>query len=53
MSELLIANRDAQIRLCQNLQDQPLGRSAWNQLHKVSETRSIFLTWQWLSTWWD
>jgi len=53
MSELLLAGRDTQARLCQNLQDTPLGRAAWNKLLAESETRSIFLTWQWLATWWE
>ena len=53
MSDLLTATREAQVRLCQNLQDQPLGRAAWNRLLETSETHSVFLTWQWLSTWWD
>ena len=53
MSDLLIATSEAQVRLCQNLQDQPLGRAAWNRLLEKSETHSIFLTWQWLATWWD
>jgi hypothetical protein len=53
MTDLLIATREAQVRLCQNLQDQPLGRAAWNRLLETSETHSIFLTYQWLATWWD
>lgn len=53
MSELLVAPSQAQARLCQNLQDTPLGGNAWNRLLQRSETRSIFLTWQWLSTWWE
>ena len=53
MSELLLAGCDAQARLCQNLQDAPLGRVAWNRLLQKSETKSIFLTWQWLSSWWE
>jgi hypothetical protein len=53
MSELLLAGCDAQARLCQNLQDAPLGRVAWNRLLQTSETKSIFLTWQWLSSWWE
>jgi CelD/BcsL family acetyltransferase involved in cellulose biosynthesis len=53
MTEMLLAGCDVQARLCQNLQDQPLGRAAWNKLLQQSETRSVFLTWQWLSTWWE
>ena len=53
MSDLLTATSEAQVRLCQNLQDQPLGRTAWNRLLETSETHSVFLTWQWLATWWD
>jgi CelD/BcsL family acetyltransferase involved in cellulose biosynthesis len=53
MSDLLVAGCDAQARLCQNLQDAPLGRVAWNRLLQKSETKSIFLTWQWLSSWWE
>jgi CelD/BcsL family acetyltransferase involved in cellulose biosynthesis len=53
MTEMLLAGCDTQARLCQNLQDQPLGRTAWNRLLLRSETRSVFLTWQWLATWWE
>ena len=53
MSELLLAPSKPQARLCQNLQDTPLGGTAWNRLLQRSETRSVFLTWQWLSTWWE
>ena len=53
MSELLLAGCECQARLCQNLQDPPLGRGAWNKLLQKSETRSVFLTWQWLSSWWE
>lgn len=53
MSELLVSATEHQTRLCQNLHDLPLGRASWSRLHKQSETRSIFLTWDWLSTWWE
>ncbi|MFQ5601016.1 MAG: GNAT family N-acetyltransferase [Candidatus Krumholzibacteriia bacterium] len=53
MSELLISTPEMQGRLCQNLQDPPLGRLSWNKLLQHSETRSVFLTWQWLVTWWE
>ncbi len=53
MSELLVSASEHQTRVCQNLQDLPLGRAAWSRLHKRSETRSIFLTWDWLATWWE
>ncbi len=53
MSELLLSASENQSRLCQNLRDLPLGRAAWNQVLRQSETRSVFLTWQWLSTWWE
>jgi CelD/BcsL family acetyltransferase involved in cellulose biosynthesis len=53
MAETLLTGSDAQARLCQNLNDPPLGRAAWNRLLAQSETRSVFLTWQWLATWWE
>jgi CelD/BcsL family acetyltransferase involved in cellulose biosynthesis len=53
VSELVVSTSETQSRLCQNLQDPPLGRTAWNALLKESETRSVFLTWQWLATWWE
>lgn len=53
MTETLLVGSEVQARQCQNLQDPPLGRAAWNKLLQQSETRSVFLTWQWLSTWWE
>lgn len=53
MTETLLAGRECQARLCQNLNDPPLGKTAWNRLLARSETHSVFLTWQWLSTWWE
>ena len=53
MTETLLTGCELQVRLCQNLQDPPLGKGAWNRLLLRSETRSIFLTWQWLTTWWE
>lgn len=53
MSELLVSASEHQSRLCRNLQDLPLGKAAWSQLHRQSETRSLFLTYPWLSTWWQ
>lgn len=53
MSEALLSAAEKQSRLCQNLRDLPLGRAAWNRLLRASEVRSVFLTWQWLSTWWE
>jgi CelD/BcsL family acetyltransferase involved in cellulose biosynthesis len=53
MSELLVSSAATQTRLCQNLQDPPLGREAWNQMLRRSETRSVFLSWQWTTSWWE
>jgi CelD/BcsL family acetyltransferase involved in cellulose biosynthesis len=53
MSEVLVSAATTQTRLCQTLQDAPLGRTAWNRILRRSETRSVFLTWQWLSNWWE
>ena len=53
MTETLLAGRECQARLCQNLNDPPLGKTAWNRLLAASETRTVFLTWQWLSMWWE
>jgi CelD/BcsL family acetyltransferase involved in cellulose biosynthesis len=53
MTETLLAGSEAQARLCQNLNDPPLGKGAWNRLLAQSEIKSVFLTWQWLSTWWE
>ncbi len=53
MTETLLVGRECQARLCQNFNDPPLGKSAWNRLLARSETHSVFLTWQWLSTWWE
>lgn len=53
MSELLVSASEHQSRLCQNLQDSPLGGASWSRLHRQSETRSVFLTYPWLSTWWQ
>lgn len=53
MSKLLLSGSEHQSRLCQNLRDLPLGRTAWNRVLRQSEVRSVFFTWQWLSTWWE
>src|SRR5262245_63188389 len=37
MTETLLAGRECQARLCQNLNDPPLGKTAWNRLLAASE----------------